>query len=119
MLLLVFEKDTSRRYTSAGVLADDLQRFLDGYPVEARATSRFYATRKLIGRHRFVSTAVLLSAIALAGVAVAMTVLEQRAAQQAAIARQTTRFLLGLFEANDRAQSARPHRPPPPIRRQR
>jgi WD40 repeat protein/serine/threonine protein kinase len=39
--LRCLEKDPARRYTSAGALADDLQRFLAGNPTEARRAGRF------------------------------------------------------------------------------
>ncbi|MBX3463870.1 MAG: serine/threonine protein kinase [Planctomycetes bacterium] len=46
------EKERSRRYPSAGALALDLERFLDGRPVEAAPPSTWYRLRKLTSRHR-------------------------------------------------------------------
>jgi eukaryotic-like serine/threonine-protein kinase len=55
------EKDPGRRYASARALADDLQRFLDGDPVEARRLSVGYVLVRKARRHR--------ARLALAGVA--------------------------------------------------
>ncbi len=46
------EKDPGRRYASARALADDLQRFLDGDPVEARRLSVGYVLLRKARRHR-------------------------------------------------------------------
>ena len=45
-------KEPERRYTSAEALADDLQRHLEGRPVEARPDTAGYRTRKFVQRHR-------------------------------------------------------------------
>jgi serine/threonine protein kinase len=46
------EKDRSRRYETANGLARDLERFLDGEPVEACPPTVMYRLRKFISRHR-------------------------------------------------------------------
>ncbi len=46
------ERDPQRRYESARVLADDLGRFLEGEPIEARRPSRSYRLAKWVQRNR-------------------------------------------------------------------
>ncbi|MFN7996896.1 MAG: LpqB family beta-propeller domain-containing protein [Bryobacteraceae bacterium] len=46
------EKAPSRRYTSASMLVDDLQRYRNQQPVEARRGDRVYRTRKWVRRNR-------------------------------------------------------------------
>ena len=104
ILLQALEKDPRRRYSSAEAFAEDMERYLDGYPVHARTPSWRYATVKFIGRHRLAVSSATLFVLLLAGFAVGVTIFARRAAQQARIATQTTDFLLGLFQANDPLQ---------------
>lgn len=46
------EKDSARRYASAGELAAELRRFLADEPVDARAPSSLYQASKFARRHR-------------------------------------------------------------------
>ncbi len=75
------EKNLRRRYDDAAALADDLDRWLDGDPVEARRSGRLYRLRRKIVRHKAVSTALAAATLAL-GVAAswpsAARALEQR-----------------------------------------
>lgn len=52
------EKDPERRYASARLLADDLNRFLKGEPVLAQPPSRVYRWKKWLIRHRFVAAVI-------------------------------------------------------------
>jgi serine/threonine-protein kinase len=103
ILLQALEKDPLRRYSSAEAFADDLNRYLNGYPVQARAGSFAYRSAKFVGRHRFGVVAAALFLLLVAGFSMGMALLARRASQQASIANQTTEFLLGLFAANDPA----------------
>ncbi|WP_285570932.1 protein kinase domain-containing protein [Geothrix limicola] len=50
--LKCLEKDRSRRYDSAKVLADDLDRFLAGEPVLARPTGLWYRLQRKLQKHK-------------------------------------------------------------------
>ncbi|MEL6105357.1 MAG: serine/threonine-protein kinase, partial [Planctomycetota bacterium] len=45
-------KEPDRRYENATMLAEDLRRYLDGRPIEARRDSTIYVLRKTLSRHR-------------------------------------------------------------------
>ena len=51
IVMKCLEKDRSRRYDTASALARDLERYLQGEPVEASPPSRFYRLRKYAQRH--------------------------------------------------------------------
>jgi serine/threonine-protein kinase len=67
------EAEPEHRYASAGALADDIERQLDGKAVAAHPPSRRYRARKFIQRHRagVAATALLLATI-LAALGVAL-----------------------------------------------
>ena len=52
IVLNAMSKDKSRRYVTAGMMADDLRRLLEGLPIEAKRDSTWYVLRKLVGRHK-------------------------------------------------------------------
>jgi serine/threonine-protein kinase len=62
-------KDPARRYPTANAFAEDLQRFLQGRPVEAGPPTAVYQVRCFVSRHRLaVSAALLLLVSLVAGV---------------------------------------------------
>ncbi|NKI36339.1 serine/threonine protein kinase [Wenzhouxiangella sp. XN79A] len=101
-------KDPTRRYASARELADDLQRWLDGRPVEARPDSALYRAGRFLGRHPFGAGAAALIAVLVIGFGATMArqahLLElerDAAAREARVAQETSAFLIDLFAVSD------------------
>ena len=65
IVLKALEKDPARRYTSAGALAADIQRYIDGRPVEAVRPNLLRLTTSFVRRH-WVATSLSIAALALA-----------------------------------------------------
>jgi serine/threonine protein kinase/tetratricopeptide (TPR) repeat protein len=79
IVMKALEKDRSRRYETADGLARDIQRYLDGDPVEARPPSAVYRMRKFARKHR----AALVTMVAFASLLCAATVLSVILAMEA------------------------------------
>jgi predicted Ser/Thr protein kinase len=67
IILKAMDKEPARRYPTAGALADDLQRYLDGDPILARPPGLLYLTKRRIARHPGAAAATVLLLIVLAG----------------------------------------------------
>jgi len=66
IVLKSLAKSPADRYGSAAALADDLQRFLRGEPVEARPDRLAYRLGKFVGRHRAGSGGAAIAAVLIA-----------------------------------------------------
>ncbi len=111
ILLKALAAEPARRYPSAGALAADLQRHLQGLPVAAHPPSRGYLLGKFVQRHRLAvlaGGALALSTFAGLGIALwqAREAREQaRLAQiEAQRANQVRDFLIGIFESAGSSQ---------------
>jgi serine/threonine-protein kinase len=100
------EAEPERRYASAGALADDIERYLDGEPVSAHPPSSWYRARKFVSRHRggvATTAAFLLAIFAALGIALWQTrVARQQASlarEQAARATAVRDLLVDIFDA--------------------
>ena len=65
IVMKALEKDRNRRYESASVLAEDVERHLADEPITARPASRWYRMKKFTRRNRTLvaSSAVVLVAL--------------------------------------------------------
>jgi non-specific serine/threonine protein kinase/serine/threonine-protein kinase len=76
--------DRNERYASAAAMADDLQRFLDGRPLQAVPPSRRYALGKFAQRHRVgIAAGAVVSLALVGGLAMSVYGLLQARAQRA------------------------------------
>lgn len=82
IVLKCLEKDRSRRYQTAGALAEDVARHLSNEPVLAIPHSAIYRLRKLVQRHRGIVAVGLLLAVVLISAAVAMSLLRVQAVRE-------------------------------------
>lgn len=90
VILKAIAHSPNDRYASTNEFADDLQRFLEGLPVNAHPASAIYQTSKFISRHRPSITAFLVVCIIL----IATSIISFRQATIAKLARDRTEQLL-------------------------
>jgi len=96
--------DPARRYLSAALLADDLERYLNNQPVTARTPSIGYRLFKSMQRNRTASIAAMLALLAIV-LGVSMTLWQAHVArEQAQRATAVRDFLIELFDASKAGQ---------------
>jgi serine/threonine-protein kinase len=102
------QKRPERRYSSVERLSGDIERFLEGRPIEARGASVGYRAAKFIARHRTaVAAACLVALLLLTGIAVAGWQARQtarardRAEAEAVKARRVSAFLQQMLASPD------------------
>jgi serine/threonine-protein kinase len=100
--------DPAARYPSALALAEDVEAWLEGRPVQAAGRHRLYLLRRFIGRHRLGVAAVAVAVLAVGSVSLQWKLQRDRALEaeaaakrEAAAAQGVTEFLEGLFDELD------------------
>jgi serine/threonine-protein kinase len=108
IVLMAMRKEPARRYASADMLRQDIDRYLAGLPVLAHRGSRRYRAWKFLRRHRVeaAAAAVVLAAL-VTGLSVAVVqgrrASRERDRAEQALAESTvvTNFLMELFQTGD------------------
>ena len=98
IVLATLRKAPAERYGSVAAVRADLERWLDGLPVQVRADSAWSRGGRFVLRHQVgvgVTAAVLLLLAATTAVSVRQSLLAER---EAARARATRDFLAGLYQ---------------------
>jgi len=103
-------KDKEQRYQSAAALAEDLERYLKGEAVSARANHSLYVLRKTVRRHRGLFGAAAVVLLTLAVSAAVATGLWLEAREQRDKAREGFRVAHSIFDkvVTDIDESIRP-----------
>ncbi|MFV2073480.1 MAG: protein kinase, partial [Thermoanaerobaculales bacterium] len=82
------EKEPQRRYGSARSLAEDLQRYLDGEPIEARPAGFAYRVGKRMRKHKALTAVVAVATAAVLILSAALVSQHFQARQRQALAQQ-------------------------------
>ncbi len=87
ILLKCLAKDRSRRYGTAGELHEELQRWLEDKPIEAKYDNLLYLLRKAVSRYKLAASTILLLAVIVVSFACISfhLYLNARRAEQAAV----------------------------------
>jgi hypothetical protein len=112
IVLKALKKQPSERYATVDALTLDLQRHLQGEPVEARPDGAMYRLGKFAARNKVLLTAAGVAVLALAAGTVTSVWQARAARQQATIARREAdkakavqEFLVNVFNANTHLQA--------------
>ncbi len=76
------QKDPSRRYASVDRLDEDIRRYLEGFPIQARPDTVVYRARKFYFRHRLSTSLAALLLVVLITFAIGISVLARRLARE-------------------------------------
>jgi len=105
---MALRPEAQRRYPSAGQLAEDVRRYLEGHPVVARPASPSYLMERFIRRHRGAVAAVALSIVTLIGFSAVTAVQARHVARERDRAQlaeqkagQVVELLVDLFRTSD------------------
>lgn len=107
IILRALAKEPERRYQSVGVLGDDLKRWLNREPIEARRDSTWYVVRKTVSRHKPAAAAALVGLLMLVGFGVVMAVLYARTRAAEASTREASGLFTRVFTSADPGRNGR------------
>ena len=99
--LKALRKSPEQRYPSATALARDVQRHLDGFPVQARQGTTLYRARRYLHRNRIAIGAASLAVVIASGIAAREWQQSGRLAHQLSRSEAAKEFLIDIVTAGD------------------
>ena len=88
IVMKCLERDKARRYDTVRALAEDLRRFLDGEPIEAKRASWGYVLWKKARKHKLLAALVGTLVLGVLGLGAVWVGAQRQAAEQARLARE-------------------------------
>ncbi|PCJ50157.1 MAG: hypothetical protein COA74_02710 [Gammaproteobacteria bacterium] len=113
IVLKALQKDPDKRYQSVVELAEDIERYLNHYPIQARVDGFFYLAKKYIQRHRLRVLFTMAAVTSLVVFSIVVTVQNQaikiqkeHAIQEAKTSEQISNFMVDIFNSSDPNENA-------------
>lgn len=101
ILLKAMEKSPDRRYGTADALADDIERFMAGLPIEARPASVAYQMSRFARRHKLLTIFAFLLIAVLIGSSIIFAIQSRRIAAERDNAIRVANYIASIFETLD------------------
>jgi serine/threonine-protein kinase len=98
IILMAMRKEPARRYHSVEALSEDIRRYLEGYPVAARADRWQYRAGKFVKRNRLAVAAAALFLVTVVVFGVRLAAERDAATRERVKAEAVSRFLVESFE---------------------
>jgi serine/threonine-protein kinase len=98
IVLKALRQDPQRRYASVQALSDDVQRYLQGAPVQARPETIAYRAGKFVRLHPWGVASTAAAFLLMTAYAFTATYLSRAYANQARLAEQVKSLVLRMFE---------------------
>ena len=106
IVMKAMRKEPEHRYASAEAFDEDLRRYQNDLPVEARPATWRYRTSRFLQRHRLGIAATVLLVLMGAGYAASMVSQVRETARQHDKAEALATFMTDLFEMSDPSEAA-------------
>lgn len=106
IVMTALRKEPAQRYPSAAAFAEDIGRYLSGFPVQARGASRWYRLGKFVQRNRAASMATAAVFVVLLVALVAVSIQARQARLQAMRAEAAKEFLVQMISQADPYENA-------------
>ncbi len=101
IVLKALEKSPDRRYQSADALANDIERFLGGLPIEARPASVAYQATRFAMRHKLLTIFGLTLVLLMIASSIIFAMQSRRIAAERDNAIRVSNYVASIFETLD------------------
>jgi serine/threonine protein kinase/tetratricopeptide (TPR) repeat protein len=105
IVMMALRKEPDRRYGSVEALSEDIRRYLEGLPIEARKGTVGYEAGKFVRRHWMGVSAAAAVFVLLVAFGVAMAAESRRTARERDKAERLAGFMVDIFHVSDPSEA--------------